>query len=70
MATQVLPRPFGFDQIAAPVASPQRGLFRRLLTAMIAARERQTEREVARYLESLGGKFTDSTEREIARRFI
>jgi hypothetical protein len=37
---------------------------------MIAARERQAEREVARYLEGLGWKLTDSTEREIARRFI
>jgi hypothetical protein len=70
MATQILPAPFGFDHIAAPEAAPKRGLFLRLLDAMIEARERQAEREVARYLEALGGKFTDSTEREIAQRFM
>jgi hypothetical protein len=70
MATQILPAPFGFDHIVAPAAPPKRRLFRRLLNAMIAARQRKAEREIARYVERLGGKFTDSAEREIAQRFF
>ena len=37
---------------------------------MMAARRRQAEREIARYLVDTGGKFTDETEREIERRFL
>jgi hypothetical protein len=51
-------------------ARPQRGLFGRMLDAMMAARMRQAEREVARYLADTGGKFTDEAEREIERRFL
>ena len=36
----------------------------------MAARMRQAEREVARYLADTGGKFTDEAEREIERRFL
>lgn len=46
------------------------GFFRRLLTAMQAARLRQAEREIACYLADTGGKFTDESEREIERRFL
>lgn len=46
------------------------GLLRRLLDAMTASRQRQLEREIARYLEGAGGKFTDEAEREIERRFL
>jgi hypothetical protein len=55
---------------AAAKARPQRGLFGRMLDAMTAARMRQAEREVARYLADTGGKFTDEAEREIERRFL
>jgi hypothetical protein len=41
------------------------GLLRRLLDALVASRLQQAEQEIARYLESTGGKFTDSVEREI-----
>ena len=41
-----------------------------LFTAMMAARTRQAEREIARYLQGAGGKFTDEAEREIERRFL
>jgi hypothetical protein len=46
-------------------------LFTRLVNAMIAARARQVDRDVAHYLiENAGGKFTDQAEREIERRFL
>jgi hypothetical protein len=47
-----------------------RGLLRRLYDAMIASRQRQAEREIAWYLRRTGGKFTDTTEREIERHFL
>ncbi len=31
---------------------------------------RRAEQEIARYLESTGGKFTNSTEREIEHRYL
>jgi hypothetical protein len=46
------------------------GFFSRMFTVMTAARLRQAEREVARYLADTGGKFTDEAEREIERRFL
>ena len=46
------------------------GLFSRMYTALLAARLRAAEREVARYLANSGGKFTDEAEREIERRFL
>jgi len=46
------------------------GLFSRMFAALTAAHMRQAEREVARYLEGHGGKFTDEAEREIERRFL
>ena len=49
---------------------PQRGLFGRLLDAMMATRMRQAEAEVGRYLAETGNKFTDEAEREIERRFL
>ena len=44
------------------------GFFRRLATAIFMSRQRQVEREIARYLEN--SKFTDEAEREIERRFF
>jgi hypothetical protein len=46
------------------------GLFRRLLDAMKAARMRDAEREIARYLAANGHRLTDETEREIERRML
>ena len=51
-------------------ARPRAGFFRRLLAAMMVSRQRQAEREIARYLTNCGGKFTDETEREIESRFL
>ncbi len=41
------------------------GVFRRLFDRIMEARCRSAEREVARFLERSGGRFTDATEREI-----
>lgn len=51
-------------------AAPQRGFFARLFDAMMVARMRQAEREIALYIDRTGGKFTDEAEREIERRFL
>jgi len=45
-------------------------LFSRMVGALMVARTRQAEREIARYLRGSGGKFTDEAEREIERRFL
>ena len=50
--------------------APTRGFFARLMDAMMTARMRQAEREIALYVDRNGGKFTDEAEREIARRFL
>jgi hypothetical protein len=42
-----------------------RTLLRRALDAVVEARHHYAEREVARYIQSTGGKFTDTVEREI-----
>ena len=44
------------------------GLLRQLLDALVTSQLQQTEREIARYLESTGGKLTDTVEREIEER--
>lgn len=62
IATTAGSRPF------AGVRSP--GLLSRLVSALQAARLRQVERDIARYLKDSGGKFTDEAEREIERRYI
>ena len=46
------------------------GLFARFYAAMIAARQRQADAEIARWLGVRGGKLTDSTEREIEARVL
>jgi hypothetical protein len=46
------------------------GLFARALAALVAARQVAAEREIARYVNASGGKFTDDMEREIERRFL
>ena len=46
------------------------GLFGRVISTLVAYRQRQADREIARYIASTGGKFTDQTEREIVRRMV
>jgi hypothetical protein len=48
----------------------KRGLLGRILDAMIESRMQAAEREIARYLETHGGRLTDDAEREIERRFM
>lgn len=67
--TTVLPRYAGSDETKV-AAAPRRGFFTRVLDAMMAARMRQAEREIAHYLADTGGKFTDESEREIERRYL
>jgi hypothetical protein len=52
--------------------SPKRGMFARLIDAMMASRQRRVDREIARYLAATGasGRLTDSIEREIEHRFL
>jgi hypothetical protein len=64
----VAPRDFVSTPTTTPAARP--GFWRKVLVAMHAARQRQAEREIAVYLHSIGGKFTDEAEREIERRFL
>ena len=44
-----------------------RGFFQRLFASMIVLRQRQADRQIANYLHTLGGKFTDEAERDIER---
>lgn len=55
---------------AAQASAKRPGFFARVFAAMKLARQRQAEREIARYLALTGGKLTDETEREIQRRLL
>ena len=58
------------QKTVADTAVPQarrRSIFARLLDAMMEARQRQAEREIARILTLHGGTFTDEIERLISR---
>jgi hypothetical protein len=55
--------------VPKPVAPSPGGFFRRFLAALMAARQRRADLEIARYIEGSGG-ITDSVEREIERRFL
>lgn len=67
--TSVAPRALAYAE-AKTASAPRRGLFTRLLDALMASRMRQAEREITAYLADTGGKFTDESEREIERRFL
>jgi hypothetical protein len=56
------------DFVSDKPESKRAGFFRRLVNAIYVSRQRQVEREIARYLRN--GKFTDEVEREIERRFF
>lgn len=56
---------------AIPATSaPRRSFIARVLAAMMEARQRQAEREIAQYLAMTGGKLTDDVERTIEARFL
>jgi hypothetical protein len=48
--------------------APRKPLWRRMFDALIEARQRRAEREIASFLASRGGILTDEAEREIMRR--
>ena len=48
---------------------PKRSVLRRWFDAFMASQQRRADRQIARYLATRGG-ITDSTEREIERRFL
>ena len=64
---------YSHDSVAAHAADAteqglRKSIWRRLFDGMIASRQRRAERDIAAYLASRGGVFTDDTEREIMRR--
>ena len=64
---------YSHDSVAAPLAETaekgeRKPLWRRAFDGIIASQQRRAEREIAAYLASHGGVFTDDTEREIMRR--
>lgn len=65
--TVSVPHDLAYARAAAPRKS---GLFRRFVNALVEARTRQVERDIARYLGGSNAKFTDEAEREIERRFL
>lgn len=62
------PRTFAFT--ALPSFTKSRSLWRLVLDALAESRRHQAEREIERYLDTTGGKFTDEAEREIERRLM
>jgi len=62
------PRTFAFRQKAA--RAPKRSLLSRVFHYIDEANRRRADREIARYMDSNGGKFTDTTEREIEKRYL
>jgi hypothetical protein len=66
------PLALALQDLAIPQSDVRKGkgLFARAFDALIVARQRDAEREIARYVAGSGGKFTDETEREIERRFL
>ena len=64
------PIALALHDIAVAAAPARKSIVSRFLTALIEARQLQAEREIARYIDSCGGKFTDESEREIERRFL
>jgi hypothetical protein len=53
---------------AATAPSARKSTWRRIIDAISAAQQRRADREIALYLASHGGLFTDGMEREIMRR--
>jgi hypothetical protein len=53
-----------------PAAGRRRGWLRRIYDAMFESRQKQAERAIGAYLESTGGRFTDSIERRVSERLI
>jgi hypothetical protein len=65
-------REFAPERVINPAKSvvTKPSLLRRLIDVMIESRQRQADREIAAYLRSTGGKFTDEAERMIEQRYL
>jgi hypothetical protein len=48
--------------------APRKALWRRVFDRMIESQQRRADREIARFIASHGGLFTDDMERQIMRR--
>ena len=46
------------------------GLLRRIVRAMVESRQRQTDREIARFLAQSGGRLTDDMERRLTQHLL
>ena len=68
----VAPRAFRYAEASTTITARavRRSLLQRIVGAIVVSRQRQAEREIARYLRDSGGKITDQAEREIERRFL
>ena len=64
------PIALALHDLAVPAAPARKSFVSRFLAALMETRLHQAEREIARYIDSCGGKFTDEAEREIERRFL
>jgi hypothetical protein len=45
-------------------------ILRRAVNAILASRQRQADREIARFFAQSGGRLTDNLEREMTQRFL
>ena len=63
-------RDLGYSDVAAIKPVKARDLLRRLVTALNAARQRDVDRAIGRFIRNSGGKLTDDIERQIERRFL
>jgi hypothetical protein len=70
MATHTLPLPYAVSLDTAAAEALRKPLWRRFVRALIVARQRRAEREIAQFIADSGWKFTDASEREIERRFL
>ena len=70
VTSAVAPRDLAYGNAAPRKRVTLRNLFNQFVDAMIAARRRQVERDIGRYLRDTGGKLTDDVERTIERRFL
>jgi hypothetical protein len=59
---------YAADANAAERGPHRQGLWRRAYDAILRSQQRRGEREIAAYLKSHGGLFTDDMEREIMQR--
>ncbi len=62
-----------FPHNAAPASNVHKnrpGLLRRIFHALFESRQRQADREIARFVARSGGRFTDDMERRMTERLL